>query len=335
MAGFKKLLSVAAPLFLLSGVTAQQGTTDANPVVVVTGTGATTNVVVIAMPFTTVVDGTTQIITSQVTSTLPVPSQIGSAISSVQGSLSSAGASVSSALGSLSSAAGSLSSAAASASSDAAAAISGTTLITATLTDVMVTTGTESLFVVSTGTTIVSGSETSIIPDVTISTVESVFTSTISSEVTTTFLTTTGIIGNATLTGGTSGGPTGTETNGNGGTTTGTGSTTTTSSPGAAANVKVPVEMGGLVMAILKLTTMSSHNNTQQAVAGDDDDFGPSIIISPPSPTLSPATINEPSQNPPNKILAATPLPSRPYPFEDAGVLAINSISIYDRDHRE
>lgn len=71
---------------------------------------------------------------------------------------------------------------------------------------------------------------------------------TINNSTVTTFVSTTGIIGNATAT--TSGeGTEGTE--GATGTETETGATTSTSSPAAAANVKVPVEMGGLVMAVL------------------------------------------------------------------------------------
>ncbi|KAF3941997.1 hypothetical protein ABW19_dt0202120 [Dactylella cylindrospora] len=190
---------------------------------------ATTNVVVVQVPFSTVIDGTTTVLTTEVSTTIGLPTDVGSSVTSVAESISSG-------LESLSSAASSL-------SSEVSAIVSGTTLITSVVEGSVTSTGTESFFLISSGTTIVSDGSTSIIPDVTISTSESVFTSVGSNSTLTTFVSTTGIIGNATATTGGGGEETPSETE------SGTGSTT--SSPAAAANVKVPVQMGGLVVAVL------------------------------------------------------------------------------------
>lgn len=170
MAGFK-FLSLLAPL-LISGVFGQS-TTDANPAILITSV-LQTSVMVVPIPYTTVIDGMTTVATTLVPTTAP------GEISSIIESLSSGLESASSVVESL--------------SSEASAAISGTTLITSTI-EGLTTTGTESLYVVSSGTTIVSGDSTSIIPDVTISTITTDYTSVISNGTTTTFTSTTGAAG--------------------------------------------------------------------------------------------------------------------------------------------
>jgi len=106
------------------------------------------------------------------------------------------------------------------------------------------------LYLISSGTTIISDGSTSIVPDVTVSTIESVYTSVSNTSIPTTFVSTTGIVGGVggngtTTTGGGAGGGDGTPSE------TQTGGGSSTSSPAAAANIKVPVQMGGLVFAVL------------------------------------------------------------------------------------